>query len=561
MVLEFDSSELAGLATLHSLAPSDSAVRGSSLFLTSVETSETRSVVLAAPSFAGQRFFEAELEVYVGSGTGGEWLSACVGDLPDAPFGELGAGDGLCVLLLTHAQLLEVHYANALVLRRHLAQSLLRAGRAVPLRLAYGAGGLEVQLAGVWLVQDVVLGAWSPLPSWRFGVGARTGEGLTDEHRLDRLSVRVGSAHEAWSAPVEVGSNGQQFSSSGVPFLYNALPVVSSFFPERGPVGGASQVVVSGANLGSGSHYACRFGALTVAASFDDESATVRCASAPHAPGAAELEVALNAQQFTSNAVPFTYYVDALVSQAAPSAGPAAGATLVRLQGGGFSAGQDCRCRFGEQVVLATLDTDASLLCVSPAFAGTNASLPGTGSSTVLLSVSLDSQVYTSSSVPFTFYDPPALSAVVPSGGRFHGGVEVAVHGTGLRGDLSDLQCRFGRSTVLESFDSGPQTWSGSLLVAVAYVDGAVRCTVPTAAECGNARVLELLFPAGRGVEGAVLGRGTNGTLLGAAAPSGTEGVLQLTGAAHGEVGSIVFGPEDALRPLRSFRASFGLSM
>ena len=167
----------------------------------------------------------------MGGGTGGEGLSVCVGDLPEAPFDELGAGDGLRVLLLSGAEALEVHYANALVLRSGLARERVRAGREQPFRLTYGRSGLGVQLNGSWLVRDLVIGGWSPLASWRFGVGARTGEGRTDEHRLDNMRLVV-AAVESRASVLEVGP--RQFSSSGIPFVYNAHPVVSSFFPREG---------------------------------------------------------------------------------------------------------------------------------------------------------------------------------------------------------------------------------------------------------------------------------------------------------------------------------------
>jgi len=152
-----------------------------------------------------------------------------------------------------------------------------------------------------------VLSTWAPLPSWRFGVGARTGEGRTDEHRLDRVSVRAGAAVAPGSVELEISSNGHQFSSSGVHFAYSPLPVVSSSFPAHGPTSGATQVLISGSNLDGGTHYKCRFGGLTVSATFDPASAGVRCASALHGVGTAMLEVSLNAQQYGSSSVNFTY--------------------------------------------------------------------------------------------------------------------------------------------------------------------------------------------------------------------------------------------------------------
>ena len=78
-------------------------------------------------------------------------------------------------------------------------------------------------------------------------------EARTDEHRLDNLHLEVGAEVDPRSAWLEVASNGQQFTSDRVPFVYNAPHAVSSFFPERGPELGATQVVVSGVGFLAGS--------------------------------------------------------------------------------------------------------------------------------------------------------------------------------------------------------------------------------------------------------------------------------------------------------------------
>ena len=104
----------------------------------------------------------------------------------------------------------------------------------------------------------------SPRPTWRFGVGARTGEARTDDHHVDNLWLVVGAEVASTSALVEVSSNGQQFTSSRVPFIFNAPHAISSVSPERGPVAGAPGVVIRGAGFSSGSDYKCRFGRSTV---------------------------------------------------------------------------------------------------------------------------------------------------------------------------------------------------------------------------------------------------------------------------------------------------------
>ena len=117
----------------------------------------------------------------------------------------------------------------------------------------------------------------------RFGIGARTGDTYYDEHRVDNVLLVAGSEHDPRPVAVEVASNGQQFSTSVVPFMYNAPPVVSAFYPERGPQTGSTVVRVLGANFGAGAHYMCRFDGITVDASYDVANSTIHCTSVPRA--------------------------------------------------------------------------------------------------------------------------------------------------------------------------------------------------------------------------------------------------------------------------------------
>ena len=124
----------------------------------------------------------------------------------------------------------------------------------------------------------------------------------------------------------------------------------------------------------------------------DAANETIHCESAPQPVGTVALEVSLNAQQYTSSAVGFTFYAPAAVALVSPDAGPTSGGTLVRLWGDGFAVGREHRCRFGSHVVPGTvsvLESNATLLCVSPALAN----------GSISLEVAINSQNYTSSGV------------------------------------------------------------------------------------------------------------------------------------------------------------------
>ena len=322
--LDFSNeSELLARGSVHTSGVPGNPVEAGELWLTRASTLQVRSVVAGAQLMSRHhRVFSASFKLYIGGGTGGEGLSICLGELPDAPFGEEGAGNGLRIALLTHRERLDIYYSDELLVRRSVPRELFRAARFVSVSVVYGLAGLTVRVDGTLLVHEVMIGAWSPLSTWRFGIGARTGQSRTDEHRVDDLRFGAGAdvaAHAVW---VEVASNGQQFTSSLVPLVYSAPHVVSSVTPEHGPEGGATQVLVSGASFAGGSDYRCRFGASTVNASFHPADGTIRCASSPWPRGSASVEISLNAQQYTSSSVSFTYYSTPTLSAATPRRGP-----------------------------------------------------------------------------------------------------------------------------------------------------------------------------------------------------------------------------------------------
>ena len=103
-----DHEDIMSTSEVHTTGPRRPTVKDGALQLTSAETMQERSLVVRAPRMSGQQYFAAEFDLFVGNGLGGEGVSACLGDLPDAPFGEEGAGEGLRVRLLTYADRLEI---------------------------------------------------------------------------------------------------------------------------------------------------------------------------------------------------------------------------------------------------------------------------------------------------------------------------------------------------------------------------------------------------------------------------------------------------------------------
>ena len=85
-------------------------------------------------------------------------------------------------------------------------------------------------------------------------------------------------------------------------------------------------------------------------------------------PGAVPLELSLNAQDYTSDGVHFTFYTPTALSALDPPSGPALGATRLTVSGRFSALGSLYLCRFAEDepLVPATRQSDGELACQTP---------------------------------------------------------------------------------------------------------------------------------------------------------------------------------------------------
>ena len=95
------------------------------------------------------------------------------------------------------------------------------------------------------------------------------------------------------------------------------------------------------------------------------------------AAGPRSVEVSLNAQQYSSDALPFDYFAQR-VSHLDPAHGPTAGGTAVVLHGLRFSSRAEAvLCAFGDAVVNATLSSTTTVWCRAPPYDEISAGAPG----------------------------------------------------------------------------------------------------------------------------------------------------------------------------------------
>lgn len=481
-----------------------SIVNGGVLEMTNVEqgTGATALFRLPLPPAPApvSAFFRASFRVHISGGSGGDGISWSYGELDDEYIDEMGAGSGLRLQLRTAAvQQASLIYAGETIDVVSLPRSQLR-GAWRTVTISHSQAGVSVSLDRSMLFVGVRLAGFAPRPSWRMAFGARCGA-LHDAHLLDDVRVERGAQLGRGHAPVELASNGRDYSISAVLFEYYPPPRVEAVDPPCGPIDGGTVVTLRGTGLqrlaplraaanrsdlaaADDSGYKCGWGACDCAlrtdcvcanvtrAHWDDALHAIVC-TAPrwlgddaNASGALQdaLRVSLNGQDFHDVGHSFWRYTHppsgATYLQLDPLNGPARGGTLVQLwPPDGMPHGSKYECRFGDRLVPASYGGNASavrsLHCVSPAAAAAGP---------VDLFLTLNGQQFVPLGLPgerFTYYNPPGVLSIDPSGGPIHGGTLVRVNGNWSAGPLAPserLRCRFGAELVSATRDDDGRT-------------------------------------------------------------------------------------------------------
>ena len=131
--------------------------------------------------------------------------------MPGQAWAESGASLGVCVLLRTKADRLQVTLGGQTlhsVAPPAAAPLRARAWRAMRVRHARRAAGLSVWLDGVPLLSGVLLPGFAPTKDWRFGFGARSGPNyamLEERHDVRLASMAVGRMAAVRIAMVRYG--------------------------------------------------------------------------------------------------------------------------------------------------------------------------------------------------------------------------------------------------------------------------------------------------------------------------------------------------------------------
>jgi hypothetical protein len=237
------------------------------------------------------------------------------------------------------------------------------------------------------------------------------------------------------SIVVQFANDAQSFV--GTPTFLYINPIVTSFAPINGPTTGGTTVTLTGTGFVMGNAF-CQFGASTPVTATVTSATSATCVS-PAGNGGVSLQYSNNGQTYVASNT-FNYLTSTLTS-ISPTTGPVAGGTTVTLTGTEF-AGLTPKCKFGTNIVAATITSTTTATCMAP--------LGTAGNSAVTYS---NDGITFDAGTPNYLYQDITVTSISPNNGPVAGGTTVTVTGTGFTG-ISTPTCQFGSTSVPANFMS-----------------------------------------------------------------------------------------------------------
>ena len=248
-----------------------------------------------------------------------------------------------------------------------------------------------------------------------FGITGSTGGVINSTQQVTVSTPAVLAAVE-----VNVNLNTPSGTASTQIYTYIALPILTNTSPAgaSGPLAGGTQLRILGSNLSTTS--GVTMGGIQGATLQIIEAAGVTLLSPPSSTaGSKTIQVTTAGGVTSSSTITFTYVAlpDISPTGIAPAAGVTAGVTIVTITGTNLSNPQFVL--FGITAATSTISnsTGATLIAVSPAYLGTQASLPA------IVSISVRTAGGTGTlAAAYTYLGPMSISSITPNRGPTGGG-------------------------------------------------------------------------------------------------------------------------------------------
>lgn len=169
------------------------------------------------------------------------------------------------------------------------------------------------------------------------------------------------------AVPVELTSNGADFSFSGSIFTFLPQATVSSVWPVLGFASeGGSVVTIRGEGFENSAQLMCKFGNVVGIRATWLSPHVLLCTTPRHRPGLVKVRVANNGDDFSSSAVEYLYTNEVSLKGLRPKEVLETGKVPVMLTGSNFMNTSTLSCRFGTITVRASFLSPWLVACTAP---------------------------------------------------------------------------------------------------------------------------------------------------------------------------------------------------
>ena len=310
-----------------------------------------------------------------------------------------------------------------------------------------GSSGTTLTLRGEHFVD-------TPELSCRFDQDQNIIAMFNSETEIECVVPSLGYVHTT-DVQVDVTINNQDYSNFPQNFVYLRTVAVSHISPVSGTERGGTVVSLYGVGLRAG--MMCRFGTQNVVAVFFNNTVShLECVSPENAlvtseVSAVRVSISSNGVDFVDTGRDFTYRRERheieeeddgtiiAVSRIDPSAGSAAGGSLVNVYGSGFMNVEGLSCQFGSALVPASFRSENHVTCYAPRHSPAVVYVEVGNKETKILNVV--------SNIKFEYRQEPEVYDVTPSMGPARGGTLVTISGASFV-ESGTLTCRFGVAVV-----------------------------------------------------------------------------------------------------------------
>jgi hypothetical protein len=236
--------------------------------------------------------------------------------------------------------------------------------------------------------------------------------------------------------PVEVSTNGYDFDSTFLSFMFVSPVTVVSVTPNVSTVGRPS-IVINGENFVRTQLLKCSYGPDIQSTAVFVSSTEVECAQPPDLVGEYCIAISLNGYQFSEMCARIRIVPVPSIFSVVPSVASPQGASVIFLNGSGFVTNSSSFCRFNSILSPSSVYSPSSCSCVVP---------PGL-LGLVRLDFSVNGLDYASSDIFISILEESIVFSISPSSGPVAGGSVVTV--SGINFAIINATCRFGSTAVI----------------------------------------------------------------------------------------------------------------